>query len=48
MFAPVGFLPYLRIGVSPRVSCAIDSIVSGARLLNFMFVNQCIVLRKPE
>lgn len=42
-----GFLPYLRIPVTPRVSAALDSVlrlIPGSRLF---FVNQLFVARKP-
>lgn len=48
MFAPVGFMPYLKISVNPRVSFAVDKAVSSLRVLNWLFVNQSIVGRKPE
>jgi SAM-dependent methyltransferase len=48
MWAPVGFLPYLKLPVDPARSLKIDRFVSKLRLLDFGFVNQCIVAIKPR
>ena len=47
MWAPVAFLPYLHILPSPRLALRVDRIVESLRFLNWMFVNQAIVARKP-
>lgn len=47
MWAPVGILPYLRFQVSPQVSLASDAIVRRLRVLDWLFVNQLWVARKP-
>lgn len=47
MWAPVGVLPYLRIRVPPGLSLWLDRGVQALRLLNWGFVNQCVVARKP-
>jgi len=46
MWAPVSFLPYLRIPVNPSLSLSVDSLVSGLKLFDWLFVNQYIVGRK--
>jgi SAM-dependent methyltransferase len=47
MFAPVGALPYLRAPVSPAASWAIDRAVGALRVLDWAFVNQRVVARRP-
>ena len=47
MFAPVSFLPYLKINVNPKFSLQLDSVIYSLRIFNFLFVNQYIVGRKP-
>ncbi len=47
MFAPVGFLPYLRVPVSPRFADAIDRVLRPLVVFNPFFVNQLFVARKP-
>jgi SAM-dependent methyltransferase len=47
MWAPVGVLPYLKLPVDPARSLKIDRLVSKLRVLDFGFVNQCIVAQKP-
>lgn len=47
MWAPIGFLPYMRLPVSPKGSLSLDRYVTKLRVLDFLFVNQCIVGRKP-
>ncbi len=47
MWAPVGFLPYLKLDIDPARSLEVDRWVSRLRLLDFGFVNQCIVASKP-
>lgn len=46
MFAPVGFLPYLKIPVNIRLATSIDKNLSQLKIFNWLFVNQCIVGRK--
>jgi SAM-dependent methyltransferase len=46
MLAPVGFLPYLRIRLSPASSMALDDAARKLRLLDWMFVNQLLIARK--
>lgn len=48
MWAPVGVLPYLKLPVDPARSLKIDRLVSRLRVLDFGFVNQCIVAVKPN
>jgi hypothetical protein len=40
-------LPYLKLKLDPARSLEIDRWVSKLKLLNFGFVNQCIVASKP-
>ena len=47
MWSPVAFLPYLKIPVSPSVSLAFDRIIRGMKIFDKLFINQCIVARKP-
>jgi hypothetical protein len=47
MFAPVGFLPYLRIPVPPGLAGACDACVRALRVFDFGFVNQLFVARRP-
>jgi SAM-dependent methyltransferase len=47
MWAPVGFLPHLHAHVSARRSFEMDGIVRRIRLLDWLFVNQLLVARKP-
>lgn len=46
MWAPVAFLPYLRIAVSPALSIAWDAIVGRLRIFDWAFINQLWVARK--
>lgn len=47
MWAPVSFLPYLKIQVRPAFSRRLDRFVSGLLIFDWLFVNQCIAARKP-
>lgn len=48
MWAPVAFLPYLHIRPSPRLALRIDRIIEALRFLNWTFVNQAIIAKKPS
>ncbi len=48
MWGPVGFLPYLHIGVPAPLACAADQAIQVIPLLNSLFVNQMLVARKPD
>lgn len=47
MLAPVGVLPYLRIPVSPGLALGLDRLVARVRIFDWLFVNQCLMARKP-
>ncbi len=47
MFAPVGFLPYLKISVPPRLAMRIDALIAPIPILNLMMVNQVFAARRP-
>jgi len=47
MFAPVAFLPYLRIPVAPEAALKIDDLVTRFWLFDWLFVNQLFVARRP-
>ena len=47
MWAPVAFLPYLRVIPPVRLMLRIDRVVERLWFLNWLFVNQAIVARKP-
>lgn len=47
MWAPVSFLPYLHVTVSPVLSLKVDTFIENIRLFNWLFVNQAFILRKP-
>jgi len=48
MWAPVSVLPYLNIPVSPKLSLSIDTILRRIKIMDWLFVNQCIIARKPS
>lgn len=48
MWAPVSFLPYLNIGVSPVFSLDVDNFIENIKVFNWLFVNQAFILRKPQ
>ncbi len=49
MFAPVGFMPYLRLPIEPKRSLEIDAQVEKtAPWASFAFANQAVVARKPR
>ncbi|MFC1462523.1 class I SAM-dependent methyltransferase [Verrucomicrobiota bacterium] len=47
MWAPVAFLPYLRILPCAAAALRIDRMVEALWILNWTFVNQAIIARKP-
>ena len=47
MWAPISFLPYLGVRVSPGMSLKIDALVGKLKIFNFLFVNQFVIGRKP-
>ena len=48
MSAPVGFAPYLKIPMSPRLSHLCDLIISSFFIFNWTFVNQIFVAQKKS
>lgn len=48
MWAVSGTLPYLDIPVTPECSMHIDKIIRRMKVLDFSFVNQMVVGRKPK
>lgn len=46
MWAPVGFLPYLKVSISPSLAWFLDRFFWKIKIFNFLFVNQCFVARK--
>lgn len=46
MFAPVGFLPYLRLAPPPEWAAVVDHWLRAARIFDPLFVNQLVVARK--
>jgi len=44
MWAPVSALPYLGLRISPRMSLRIDRTIARLHVLDFLFVNQVMVL----
>jgi SAM-dependent methyltransferase len=47
MWAPVSILPYVKVPVSPRFASALDRIIHYMKIFDMLFVNQCVVARKP-
>jgi 2-polyprenyl-3-methyl-5-hydroxy-6-metoxy-1,4-benzoquinol methylase len=47
MWAPAGFLPYLGIRTPAGVAYSVDEAVQKLRFLNWLFVNQMVVAKKP-
>lgn len=47
MWAPVSFLPYLRIPISPEFALRTDRIIHRLRIFDCLFVNQAVIARKP-
>jgi SAM-dependent methyltransferase len=48
MFAPVGFLPYAGIKVSPALAAGVDALLRPIPLSGLLMVNQLFVARRPE
>ena len=48
MWAPISFLPYLHIPVPAELSIRCDRLIASAKVLNWLFVNQAIIGRKPS
>ncbi len=48
MWAPVSFLPYLKIPVSPAFSLKTDGIMEKTGIFSWLFVNQAFIFRKPN
>ena len=46
MWAPIGFLPYLKIPVSAKFAWTVDRLIGKLKVCNWLFVNQCMVFRK--
>jgi SAM-dependent methyltransferase len=46
MSAPVGFLPYLKLNISPKFSHNFDNFLAFFKFLNWSFVNQLFVAQK--
>jgi 2-polyprenyl-3-methyl-5-hydroxy-6-metoxy-1,4-benzoquinol methylase len=46
MCAPLGVLPYLNIWVDPGFSINADNFIRRIRVLNWLFVNSCVIGRK--
>ncbi|MCI5207794.1 MAG: class I SAM-dependent methyltransferase [Candidatus Electrothrix sp. ATG2] len=46
MWAPISFLPYLKVRVSPARSMYFDALIRKCRIFNFLFVNQYVIGRK--
>jgi len=47
MWAPVSFLPYLHIPISHILSIKCDRLIETVKILNWLFVNQVIIGKKP-
>ena len=46
MFAPVSFLPYLKIPIPPKTSLKVDRLINNIHLFDWLFVNQAIIAKK--
>lgn len=46
MWAPLGFLLYLRIPVSAEFSLKFDNTISKLKVFDWLFVNQCVIGKK--
>jgi len=47
MFMPLGIWPYLHVPVAPAFALALDRVLHGIRLLDWLMTNQLVVGRKP-
>lgn len=47
MWAPVSFLPYLRVPLSARLAAGLDRWIGAVRVLDWLFVNQVVIGQKP-
>ncbi len=48
MWAPISFLPYLHIPIPAMFSIKCDRWIETVRILNWLFVNQVVIARKPS
>jgi 2-polyprenyl-3-methyl-5-hydroxy-6-metoxy-1,4-benzoquinol methylase len=46
MWAPLSFLPYLKINLSIKLSFVIDRFIEQLKVLNWLFVNQFVIGKK--
>lgn len=46
MFAPVGFLPYLKIKPNIKLALTLDRALNRLVFLDWLFVNQCFIAKK--
>lgn len=46
MFAPIGFLPYLRVRVAPEAALKADRVIAKMLFFDWLFVNQALVAVK--
>lgn len=47
MWAPYAVLPYMKVPLSASLSLRLDRMVGALRVFNGLFVNQCVIARKP-
>jgi SAM-dependent methyltransferase len=45
MWAPISYLPYLKLPVSPHFALRLDSVIERIKILNWLFVNQLVIGR---
>jgi|ETNmetMinimDraft_15_1059895.scaffolds.fasta_scaffold56194_2 SAM-dependent methyltransferase len=48
MWAPISFMPYLHVPISPASSIKCDRLIESFKILNWLFVNQVVIGRKPS
>jgi hypothetical protein len=48
MWAPISFLPYVRIPVPPRLALGVDKVFHSIPLLRHLCVNGCVVGRRHD
>lgn len=46
MWAPIGFLPYLKVWVEPRFAIRLEKYIRRFRIFNWLFVNLLVVGKK--